>query len=192
MRYLITRLWPNQKKSKRLEEKIPGLLDSDSFHNELVKEKLRADRSLMPFTLLLFNVRNSGIHENAREEMLEILGKIIRDSSRGSDTKGWYCNGDKLQLRLGLILNCTSIESSDRIIHAIREGFQDKVSRKYNDRKGAGISCELYTYPNGHDNSSETNGSKAKQNGFKGNNVLTEVDVLARPLPLWAKVPMVD
>ena len=144
---ILKQMWAEKRTVKSLEERIPGLLNSEMFHAECRKEKMRADRTLVPFTLLLFDVVNTADDHRSRELALEVLGLTVVGCSRGSDTKGWHRSGERLQL--GLLLHNTEADKANRVIRTVREQFRERVTGHHiHNGKALELLCQAATYPN--------------------------------------------
>ncbi|MBE7558919.1 sugar transferase [bacterium] len=182
---ILKEMWAEKRTVKSLEERIPGLLPSELFHAECRKEKMRADRTLVPFTLLVFDVVNTTGDHRSRELALEVLGSIVVRCSRGSDTRGWHRSGERLQL--GLLLHNTDAGKAERVIRTVREQFRQLASGYHiHNGKPAEIVCEAATYPNvaidGEPPAPEPDRQKARSNMAR-----IEGRLLRSSLPWWKR-----
>jgi hypothetical protein len=124
-----------------LDTEIDGLLSSEAFEEQLVKERARADRSGASLTLLAFSIEtpNNGV---TKQKALRILASVLVERTRISDTKGWF--GD----RLGVILPDTSGAQTTSISHPIQETFNKRVHSKLGGRGPLPeVTHEVYVYP---------------------------------------------
>ena len=144
---ILKSMWSDRTGSVSLEEKVPGMLSSAAFHAECCKEKMRADRTLVPFTLLIFDVRNTRDDGRARQQALEMLALVVRDTSRGSDTKGWHRVGEVLQI--GLVLHNTKADKCPRVIREVQRTYHSRVTgRHLGNGHAVEVTCEVSSYPN--------------------------------------------
>jgi lipopolysaccharide/colanic/teichoic acid biosynthesis glycosyltransferase len=162
----------------------------DRFRIELEREILRSERSDIPLTLLLLDVRR---HDRAGvqcPEGIELLARTLAECTRKCDSLGWYRQENGL--RIGLLLFNTRPSRVERIMEKIRDNFLDRVKRALSVPSGVyDIHYDVFTYPsenlppfdrdengdgngfgngNGHGNGNGNGNSNAKANGGSNGN----------------------
>ena len=92
MRFPQTLPRPRLKREKALRraEHTREFLSSDALISELRKEMSRSDRTGSPLTLVFFDVRDaSGPEIEEHEAELALLARVMNESLRNTDVKGW-------------------------------------------------------------------------------------------------------
>lgn len=118
------------------------------FHHLLRIERLRTERTKMPFLLLLIDI-SSLTSEQRFEEILYTLHSTLKSTLRETDIRGWY-DHDRI---IGTIL--TDMTSADRpsiqeIYRKIRSRLGESLTIEILDR----ISLSFHDYPELQENAS--------------------------------------
>ena len=120
---------------------VEGLLSSDAFEEQLMKERARTDRGGGPFTVLALKI-DAEPDSEAFIQAAWVLVALLKDRTRLTDTKGWF--GD----RIGVILPNTTC---DKVIHVwppIQEAFDKRARTESTERVTIPrVSYEVYAYP---------------------------------------------
>jgi lipopolysaccharide/colanic/teichoic acid biosynthesis glycosyltransferase len=187
---LIARVSSRKGSNKNLEARLPGFLDSSAFDAVLQHEKMRADRSLVPFTMLLFDIRyssKSGNNKDTRKADLRQLASIILSCSRGSDIKGWYRDGR--QLRVALVLHNTKPENSERVKETVFNLFNDWTRSKYNGNgKIRQLVCDKSIYPKSLVKPDGPSRADRRSEDFEISPLNNRRSLIWRPLPIWKRI----
>ena len=110
------------------------------FHELLVRERRRAERSRNPFLLVLFDARRE--NGTARTILLETVA-VVAPAIRETDTLGWHEDGE--------ILGAMFTEFGGRDIGEIKETLHNKVRGWLQENLGAQttakITISLHAFP---------------------------------------------
>lgn len=120
---------------------VEGLMSRAAFEHVLECERARADRSEVPFTLLVIDVAMP----RAREEYgqsLALLATVLKRRLRVCDSFGWYGN------RIGAMLVGAKEEHVARIWKDIQTAFVEEAHAELSRRLPLPeLNLRVYTYP---------------------------------------------
>jgi lipopolysaccharide/colanic/teichoic acid biosynthesis glycosyltransferase len=122
----IVRLFRRTRRS--LPTELSELRSVDQLRGILHRERVRADRSGIGFTLLKFVTRD----EATSPETLVCLAKILKRRLRCTDETGWL--GEQ---QIGVVLPGTSVPGARSLANDVCQGFGELAPPH----------CELYCYP---------------------------------------------
>ena len=124
------------------EKSKTGLFVESFFHDMLVIERKRAERSKKPFMLLLMDARRitkAGV-KKAIEQKLHLVANA---SSRAIDIKGWY----EYRRVIGIIYTEVAPEGKNLIIEKIRKNLRSEFSET--EAAGVELTCIFFPQSNG-------------------------------------------
>lgn len=102
--------------SKLIMDPEYGIYAEDFFHESIIKERKRSERSKRRFLLMLIELEDVSRKNNAEKKLLRTVGSITRET----DMKGWYRRGSVI----GIIF--TEIDGNP---NAIRQYFEKKMGK---------------------------------------------------------------
>jgi lipopolysaccharide/colanic/teichoic acid biosynthesis glycosyltransferase len=139
---------------------MPGISSSEEFHENLERERARADRSGRAFSVVSFNIGN-----HAGEDLTRRLARAINLRKRRVDGAGWIDDG-----RLGVILPETVPAGAWRLA----EDAWKELGGAYGP-----LPCEVYAYP-APPPDPDGAGDKPRARPL--------VDLISGPPPLWKRL----
>ncbi len=121
-----------------------GLADEASFTRMVVLERKRTERSARPFLLMLVQGQGSLRPANGTRELLQRLVFALKNSTRETDSAGWYEN----ERTIGVIF--TEVGAADESIMAtILAKVTKSLRSQPSTEQMAHLEISLYRYPDG-------------------------------------------
>lgn len=126
-----------------LPRKGGGMFGEEHFHEMLMRERRRAERSRDPFVLMLLDAGSSGSSNGLMDSVMTTLLKSIRET----DLIGWYEKGTIL----GIIFTEISREYRDKITDILRSKVLDALGVGLNRELISNLAITIHLFPEGQD-----------------------------------------
>ena len=110
--------------SENADEGDHTFYSTPHFHNMLLIERKRTERSKKPFLLMLLDL--SGLHAQQRPDYNEIIKPILFSCSRETDIRGWY---EQNTIIGAIFTEMTSVDKSsiEKIFHKLHNKIIDTL-----------------------------------------------------------------
>jgi lipopolysaccharide/colanic/teichoic acid biosynthesis glycosyltransferase len=134
-----------------------GLLTEQSFHQAIVRERRRSERSGKPFLLMLLERDKSSSSEEHSKLISEILSPLSL-STRETDVVGWY----KKDLSLGVIFTEIKIEDQASIGEVMLARMTEVLRNKLTVEQFGQITITFHLFPEDWDHQDENRSSNPR------------------------------
>ena len=121
-------------------------LQEETFHNMLMLERRRAERSRKPFVLMLLDA-GAFVESGTTDSVMHSVISVILKSTRETDLVGWYKKG----VILGVIFTEISLESKSPITDILRSKIVNAIQTELSRKVISKLSVTVHLFPESWD-----------------------------------------